>query len=301
MLKTITKQRALLSSLGIVIALILFFSPVPRTPFLDTATDNYFNEAITKAGLAYGTCRAINASVSIIKDSKLQLEPAGVGVSLAVGQILDPIDDMTERLSDVLVTAITSLSVQKLSYEIAVSLAPRLFAVFLVLLSIVMWLKSERLACFHSITTRILIFIAIIRFCLPLSSIVNDLLYDNYFADKITKANNELTLRSEASSQFGDIAIPDSNGFWASVGNSTTVIKKISGDFKQSLAVFVNNMGEIVENLLHLTFLYVSIFLIQVILLPLLMFWLFLTMANSLFLPYSRRPVIKNNIQVSNE
>ena len=273
----------MLFSVGILIALALFFSPVTRVPFLDTATDNYFNQAITKAGVAYGTCRAINASVSVIKESELQLEPAGLGVSLAVGQILDPIDDMTERLSDVLVTAITSLSVQKLSYEIAVSLAPRVFAVFLLLLSLALWFEGDKMAGFHGITTRILILIAIIRFCLPLSSIANDLLYDTYFADKISSANNELTLRSKASSQFGDIAIPDANGFWASVGNSTTVIKKISRDFKQSLAVFVTNMGEIIENLLNLTFLYVGIFLIQVILLPLLMFWVFLTMTNSLF------------------
>jgi hypothetical protein len=69
---------------------------------LDTTADDYFRDAITKAGLTYATCRAVNASISIVKESSLQLEPAGVGVSLAVGQALDPIDDMTERLSDVL-------------------------------------------------------------------------------------------------------------------------------------------------------------------------------------------------------
>jgi hypothetical protein len=85
------QQKAVTSLLGILIAAALFFSSVTKIPVLDTKTDTYFNDAITKAGLAYATCRAINASVSVVKGSTLQLEPAGVGVSLAVGQVLDPI------------------------------------------------------------------------------------------------------------------------------------------------------------------------------------------------------------------
>jgi hypothetical protein len=54
--------------------------------------------------LTYATCRVINASVSIVKESSLQLEPAGVGISLAVGQALDPIDDMAAGPSELQLT-----------------------------------------------------------------------------------------------------------------------------------------------------------------------------------------------------
>lgn len=73
---------------------------------------------MTKAGVAYGVCRVVNASVSAIKESQIQIEPAGLGVSLAVGQVLDSLDDMTERASDILVTAIVSLGIQKIVYEL---------------------------------------------------------------------------------------------------------------------------------------------------------------------------------------
>lgn len=281
--KATVQQKALVSSLGIFVACILLLLPAARIPILDANTDTYFKEAITKAGVAYATCRAINASVSIIKDSELQLEPAGVGVSLAIGQVLDPIDDMTERLSTVIVTAITSLGVQKLSYEIGVSLAPPLFAGLLLLLSILVWFDNERLLMLQKITVRFLLLLAILRFCLPLSSLVNQSLYTNYFAEEISRASQQLDLRSDSSNQLGDIATPDSHGFWATIGNSTTVIKKISVDLKKSLAVFVNNMTEIIENLLKLTFLYVGIFLIQVLLLPLSIFWLLMYLATRLF------------------
>ncbi len=143
-MKAARKRKIIGSSIGILAAILLFFSAGLKLPVMDSATDTYFREAITRAGVAYATCRIVNASVSIVKESNLELEPAGVGVSLAVGQALDPIDDMTERLSDVLVTAITSLGVQKLAYEMSVSLAPPILSVFLFALSILIWFKNER-------------------------------------------------------------------------------------------------------------------------------------------------------------
>ncbi len=282
-MKPTTKQKSIASFLGVLVALALFFSPISKIPLLDTKTDTYFNDALTKAGLAYATCRAVNASVSVVKGSTLQLEPAGVGVSLAVGQVLDPIDDMTERLSSVLVTAITSLGVQKLSYEIGVTLAPQIFAVFLLILSILVWFDNDRIASLQKITTRILILIAVLRFCLPVSSIANDYIYKNYFSEQISKTNQELTVSSKIFDQFGDIVVPEATGFWGTIENSTSFIKKTSIDFKNALKASVTGMGEIIENLLKLTFLYVGIFLIQVIVLPLLIFWFFIRIANTLF------------------
>jgi hypothetical protein len=289
------KEKAITSAVGIVIAFVLFFAAGTQIPILDTKTDAYFNTALTKAGLAYATCRAINASVSVIKESSLQLEPAGVGVSLAVGQVLDPIDDMTERLSDVLVTAITSLGVQKLSYEIGVSLAPPVFAVFLLLFSVLVLFENERTVLLRRITARILILIAVLRFCLPVSSIANDYIYNNYFEEQISKANNELTLHSKVFDQLGEIVIPDSAGFWETIGTSTSLIKTISIELKNALKASVTNTGKIIENLLNLTFLYVGIFLIQVIVFPLLIFWFFIKIANTLF--QTHFPIVLSHAQ----
>lgn len=289
------KQKATISAVGIVMAIALFFASGTRIPLLDTKTEAYFNNAITKAGLAYATCRAINASVSVIKDSSLQLEPAGVGVSLAVGQVLDPIDDMTERLSDVLVTAITSLGVQKLSYEIGVSLAPQVFAVFLLLLSVLVLFENERTAPLRRVAARILILIAVLRFCLPLSSIANEYIYSNYFEEQISKANNELTLHSEVFDQLGKIVIPEAGGFWGTLENSTSLIKSISIQLRNALRASVASMGEIIENLLNLTFLYVGIFLIQVIVFPVSVFWFFIKIANTLF--QTHFPVVLSHSQ----
>lgn len=86
-------------------------------------------------------CQRIRFDCEGLKSSA---RTGGGGHIFGRGQALDPIDDMTERLSDVLVTAITSLGVQKLAYEIGVSIAPQLFAIFLLALSIVSWFENDR-------------------------------------------------------------------------------------------------------------------------------------------------------------
>lgn len=264
-------------------AILLFFSPGLRLPVLDNTTDVYFREAITKAAVAYATCRVINASVSIIKDSSLNLEPVGVGVTLAVGQALDPIDDMTERVSDVLVTAITSLGVQKLAYEIGVSLAPPIVAVFLLIFSILIWFENENSAAMQRNTMRIIFLILIARFALPISAVANNYIQEHFFADQISDANKELSVGSAELDKLNDFSLPEIDGTWGTIKNSTSFIQRKSVEFKDAIVATVSNSGNIIENLLKLTFLYVAIFLIQVIALPLMVFWLLVKIANSLF------------------
>lgn len=280
---SLNKENIKFSCLGIIIAIILFATSGIKVPLLDSNADSYFDEAITKAGVAYATCRAINASVSIVKESHLQLEPAGVGVSLAVGQALDPIDDMTERLSDVLVTAITSLGIQKLAYAISVTVVPRILAYCLLMLSIVMLIENNRMTRLQILLTRGMLFLVIARFCLPVSSIANSFIEKSYFSDQIVQANSELALGFSELDTLKDFSLPEIDGVLGTIENSSAFLKKKSTEFKDALMFSLNNTGKIIDNLLQLMFLYVGIFLIQVILLPLLVFWVFVKTGNALF------------------
>lgn len=265
-------------------AALLFISGGVRVPVLDTSTDAYFQEAITAAGLAYATTRLVNASVSVIKESDLQLEPAGVGLSLAVGQTLDPIDDMTERLSDVLVTAITSLGVQKLAHTMGVSLVPRILGVLLLLLSPLVWLDHARLGALRRLLVRLALLLTIARFCLPMAALANAYLQEHYFTQEIEEARTALALGTAELEKLSEVSLPEVEGLRGTLKNSAAFLQKKATGLRDALAYTVANVGTIVDNLLKLTFLYVGIFVIQVLLLPLGIFWLLLKTANTLYL-----------------
>lgn len=278
------KYKATKSIIGILLSIVFMFSSGIQIPLLDSAADTYFKDSITKAGVSYGVCRVINATVSVIQESSVQFEPAGIGLSLAVGQIVDPINDMIERLSNVLVMSIASLGVQELVYEISITVVPLILTLFLLLLSLLVWFDNERINKLQKIVMSVLVIASIARFCLPISSMANELLQEHFFEDKIIEANEKLTASTADLDTLEDINVPEMDGFLETIGNSASYLKNKSVDFKNTIQIIMKNKGVIVENLLRLTFLYLGIFVIQVILLPLLIFWFLMRIVNSLFL-----------------
>ena len=277
-MKKIILRKTALSVLGLLAAVLLFLFPALKLPLIDQTADTYFTEAITRGGICYATCRVINASVSIIEESSMHLQPAGIGISLAVGQAVDPVDDMTERVADVLVTAVTSLGVQKLMYEIGVSLLPPVFAVLLLVLSLLVWFSGDRTAFLQKTMTRFALLILIARFCLPVSSAINALINRHFFDEQIEEVNRELAVHSADLDKLKDFSLPDK-----SLLGTAALLKRKSDEFRKALVIAADNMGNIIENLLRLTFLYVGILVIQVVLLPLLTFFFLLKTVNTLF------------------
>ena len=69
-------------------------------------------------------------------------------------------------------------------------------------------------------------------------------------------------------------------------------------DFKNTIQVIMDNKTVIVENLLRLTFLYLGVFVIQVLVLPLLIFWFLMRIVNSLFLSTAMTPTRHPQVHV---
>ncbi len=277
------KKKLVKTILLLSLSIFLFAFPTKKIPLIDRHAEAYFSDAMQKAGLAYATVRVINASVSVIKDSEVQLEPGGVGLSLAAGQIVDPIDDLSERLSDVLITAIASLGVQRLLFEIGISLAPPLLACLMAILAGLIWLDRWGIDRLCKLLVAINIIVITARFFLPLSSLLNDFLYKNFFLDDIKQTRQNLALATVELEKLKEIHLPEMNGIAETLKNSTAFLKMKTIQFKDALVAITHDMGDIVVNLLKLTWLYIGIMLLQVIVLPLAMFWLLFKLLNTLF------------------
>jgi len=267
-------KKVIESACYFVIAIILFFIPSLMIPVLDDKADVYFETTIKQVGISYVTCRIINGSVSIIKDSNIQIEPAGVGMSIAVGQILDPIDDMTERFSTVIVTSIVSLGVQKLLYEVGVETAPRILSILMICFSIFVWIESAKLKNIPQIFIKIFMVVLFIRFCLPVSAIISSSIHKNFFSPRIEQSTKELEPYVGDFSDLEKYSFPEIDGFVNTLKSSSSFMKNKIHQFKNSFVKTVHNMDRIIDNLIELTLLYSCIFLIQVIFLPLFVFWL---------------------------
>jgi heme exporter protein D len=83
---------------------------IPFGPVITTQLSHML--AVTLA--VYAVARGLNAVVSMAQGTELSIEPLGVGVTLAPGEILDPLNDLIEQVSSVLLIASASLGMQKI-------------------------------------------------------------------------------------------------------------------------------------------------------------------------------------------
>lgn len=73
-----------------------------------SATESTFKRALTVAAVA----RAFNGVISVAQGTEVAIHPVGVGVTLTLGEILDPMNDLVERFSMLALIASVSLGLQ---------------------------------------------------------------------------------------------------------------------------------------------------------------------------------------------
>ncbi len=104
------KQKFLFTLL---ISLLLFISLLP---FFDVLTASWLDDALKRAFISFGLAKALNAIISLLQGTELSLMPAGIGVTLSLGEVLDPLNDMVERFSWIMFASTISLGILKILF-----------------------------------------------------------------------------------------------------------------------------------------------------------------------------------------
>ena len=252
----------------------LMLYPPQRIAKLDSIADQYFEDSVLKASVAYGSARLINAGVSVVKESSLQLEPAGVGLSVAVGQVADPLDDLTERLSSVLVTAIVSLLVQKISYEIAQAFVFVIIGGTLVLAGFLSFFNQGVLLSYRNLLIKVGLFLFVVRLFLPCSALISNHLNEELFFPRIEEHQTKLEPMLQDFKELTRFETPEIKGIGDVFTSPVRMMNEKTMQLNFALTLLVANGLEIFNQLIAIMALYLGIFVIQVLFLPVAMFWL---------------------------
>jgi len=134
---------------------------------LDEFSSRDINQSISNAGLIYGSARGINALVSLLQGTEFNIP----FLTFSIGEVLDPINDLIERFSDVILVALGSLALQKILLAIV---SQSMFNLVLTAIAIVsgvaFFLDSPRIL---SALLRTFLLVAFFRFSLGLVVLAN--------------------------------------------------------------------------------------------------------------------------------
>jgi hypothetical protein len=208
------------------------------TPLYDKISQNYINNSLTKSAITYASLRGLNAAVSIVQESSLNLGIA-VEANIAIGQVLDPINDAVERFSDMITFSIWALGSEKIIYEL--SKTP-------IMIWIVLFIGIASLFIQKDYIEKILLILIITRLFIPFSAVVSDYAYKEVFETKI-----------------------ESN---LAILKSPPTVEASIESIKKAISYYTSNSTKLITALLNLSMFYFGKFILDVILLPLLLVYI---------------------------
>jgi len=279
------KKKILASILAVLISVAFYLLSNVSLAVIDSHSESYFRDVLKKTALSYATVRGVNAVVSMLQDSELSIAPTGVGVSIAVGQILDPINDMTERLSSVLVASMVSLGFQKIAMEIGNTVCFKIISFAFPLLLIPLWLNRKYSAGVFSLSVKTVAICLVLRFFLPLSAIADDLIYRHFFENQIAEAKAGLALvPSDSSARLGDVGdMQRDSNIWEKAKGTYNTVRVKTGEFREAFSSIQDNADVITDSLLKLATAYIALFIFQVIIIPPGVLWILVKLSGKVF------------------
>ena len=166
---------------------------------VDTRSIAYVDQSLKNAGAAFLLARGFNAVVSVFQESEVQLEPGGVGVSLALGQALDPVNDLVERFSWVMLASLTSLGIQRFLIEITPFVSIQiLLSVALCFLLAGLWLPRRPGFNVSQVGLTLLFLSILLRFAVPAMAFLNHQVYVAFLEDRHNRSVDMLSASTSA-------------------------------------------------------------------------------------------------------
>lgn len=152
--------------------------------------------------VSYGLARTLNGVISVAQGTEIAIQPAGVGVVLTAGEILDPLNDLIERFSWIVLLAASSLAMQLLLGQMLATPFMNVVTTLAALACIgLCWLGGSRLDGARSLAFRLTALLIAIRFALVGAGLVTGAIGSAYLDQREQGAVEYLSATSEAIEQ----------------------------------------------------------------------------------------------------
>lgn len=235
---------------------------------------SYTDQGFKRALITFAIARGLNGVISVAQGTEVAVQPAGVGINFAPGQILDPVNDLIERFSWVMLASSTSLGLQKMLLTIFASpVVTGLIALILLLYIASLWLPALGQSRFRPFLLRAGLLLLVIRFIIPLIAVSSEVLFKYFLEEQYQSSTQTIERTAEeigrinantersAQSLDGESLLDKAKRLYESTTSSLDVNRYI-----ERYKAAASDASEHAINL-------IVIFVLQTIIFPLLMLW----------------------------
>ena len=156
----------------------MFFVALSLSETLDTKSSEQLDNALVRSLTTFAVARGLNGLVSVVQGTEVNISPAGVGATFAPGQLLDPVNDMVERFSWVMLMSSVSIGVQEVMLHLGkTTLFKILFAAITLLFLLQWWLPKFQLPWRAEGSFKVVVVLVVLRFSVPMLVLMNEAVY----------------------------------------------------------------------------------------------------------------------------
>jgi hypothetical protein len=261
---------------------------------VDHVSTEQLDKAFSRSVTVFAIARGLNGVISVVQGTEVYATPAGVGVNFAVGQIVDPMNDMVERFSWVMLLSSVSLGVQEIMMRLGqtgpVQLLLAISALFLIAM---LWIpKLWHAHSFNFIFKSFVIF-SFLRFAVPLIILFTEGIYTYALEPKYEEAKTALIFSNqEIKGIISDVQNNQRRQIKVHEYHERTFMQKAqkyfdetieSLDLKKQLESLQKRFEHLLDTLeskfnhaIDYILTLITVFIVQSVLLPLFLLWVFL-------------------------
>lgn len=264
------RHYKILLSILVAVLLVLTF-----TRSIDDLGQRYNDAAFKRAFVTFAIARGLNGLISVAQGTEVALQPAGLGLVFAPGQIFDPINDLVEQFAHVMLIATTSLGAQKILMQISAWWGMNAMVLVAALLVMwVLWWPQKFSRRIRSLVFRSALVIVFLRFVLPVVTIMNEYTFDIFLAEQYQASSQMLDDTRDEIQAINEVK-PQSDGTTATM----SFIDRLSQFYENTtrsislgdrISRYKEKLSHASEHAINL----IVVFLLQTVLFPIAFVWL---------------------------
>lgn len=217
----------------------------------------------------YAMARGLNAVISVAQGTEMSIEPMGVGLTLTPGEVLDPLNDLIEQFSLVLLLASASIGVQQIVLLLGDNWVIRLFLLVLAVSSLLAYLLPAVSPKAKLLLLRVVIVFTVLRLLIPGLALLSHQT-QQWLQTERQAAVSVLASTQSSVDEFNSESQQQSSGWFSDLRDRLDIqarLEKVQQRAEQGVEAAVYLLAE---------------FLLIMVLLPLLFAWLLLRLLSRL-------------------
>ncbi len=264
--------------------LLVFLAALSFSESLDLKSSEQLDAAFARSLTTFALARGLNGLISVIQGTEVSLAPAGVGLNFAPGEIVDPVNDMVERFSWVMLASSVSLGVQQVMLHLGETVLFKTVVALVTLFFLLLyWIERLRVARLYEWSLKALLIVIILRFSVPLLVMINEGVYDLVLASSYRHSNEVVfntsedikamvkTLQTDQANTSADVQATQAPWYTFESLNVNKRFDHYREELEETIRGFIDKFNEAMESIIQL----ITIFVINSILVPLVALWLF--------------------------